>query len=94
MAPGLSCFPFILEFLGDDYLAKAAMADLGNKVFVLLILYVVAMRWYYALNKQTQRSNATKIKDLLITLVSEPVNLFIGAALILVFLGINSKTLP
>ncbi|MGB3774499.1 MAG: permease [Leeuwenhoekiella sp.] len=94
LAPGLSCFSFILEFLGEDYLAKAAMADLGNKVFVLLILYVVAMRFYYTLNKKTSRSNGTKIKELLLALVSEPVNLFIGVALILVFLGINMNTLP
>ncbi|WP_051907714.1 permease [Flavimarina sp. Hel_I_48] len=94
LAPGLSCFPFILEFLGENYLAKAAMADLGNKIFVLLILYVVAMRFYYALNKKNNRSNKTKIKELLIALVSEPVNLFIGAALLLVCFGINMKTLP
>ena len=37
LAPGLSCFPFILEFLGDNALAKAAMADLGNKFFVLFL---------------------------------------------------------
>ena len=48
LAPGLSCFPFVLEFLGEAYLAKAAMADLGNKVFVLIILYLVVMNWYYS----------------------------------------------
>jgi len=94
LAPGLSCFPFILEFLGDEYLAKAAMADLGNKIFVLLILYIVAMRWYYALNNKTNSSSTSKVKDLLLALVSEPVNLFIAGALILVFFGINMSTLP
>lgn len=47
LAPGLSCFAFILEFLGDGYLAKAAMADLGNKFFVLFLLYLVALKWHY-----------------------------------------------
>ena len=47
LAPGLSCFPFILEYLGESYLAKAAMADLGNKLFVLLILYLADNRIYY-----------------------------------------------
>ena len=57
LAPGLSCFPFVLEFLGETYLAKAAMADLGNKVFVLIVLYLVAMRWYYAHNQEKQFQN-------------------------------------
>ena len=38
LAPGLSAFPFILEYLGDTTLALAALADVGNKVFVLIIL--------------------------------------------------------
>ncbi|MEL6976459.1 MAG: permease, partial [Bacteroidota bacterium] len=39
LAPGLSCFPFVLEFLGESALANVAMADLGNKIFVLVGLY-------------------------------------------------------
>ena len=94
LAPGLSCFPFIAEFLGDDYLAKAAMADLGNKIFVLLILYMVAMRWFYALRQEKKQATGAKIKSLMMAMVSEPVNLFIAAALLLVFVGINLDTLP
>ena len=62
LAPGLSSFPFILEFLGDEYLAKAAMSDLGNKVFVLFFLYLVAMNWHYGLQSSEKRKGGTKLK--------------------------------
>ena len=94
LAPGLSCFPFVLEFLGEDYLAKAAMADLGNKVFVLIVLYMVAMHWFYARNQESQTGGKAKLLSLLKTLVTEPVNLFIGVALILLVLGFNMESLP
>lgn len=81
LAPGLSCFPFVLEFLGEDYLAKAAMADLGNKIFVLVILYLFAMNWYLKLRKIKGKTGSSKIKDLLKAMVSEPVNIFILMAL-------------
>ena len=48
LAPGLSSFPFILEYSGEASLAVAALADLGNKVFVLVIAYLIAMKWYFA----------------------------------------------
>ncbi|SFZ91574.1 hypothetical protein SAMN05428642_102144 [Flaviramulus basaltis] len=94
LAPGLSCFPFILEFLGDDYLAKAAMADLGNKFFVLFLLYLVAIRWHYANVLFKKASISNKLKSLLKALVTEPVNIFIFAALILVSFGITLENLP
>jgi len=46
-APGLSCFPFLMEYFSDETLASAALADVGNKVFVLILLYLLAMHWYY-----------------------------------------------
>ena len=94
LAPGLSCFPFVLEFLGEGYLAKAAMADLGNKVFVLIILYLVAMNWYYSKRAITDRSRAAKLKSLTMAMISEPVNIFIVIALILVFFGFKMESLP
>ncbi|MCL6220798.1 permease [Zunongwangia pacifica] len=94
LAPGLSCFPFVLEYLGDSYLAKAAMADLGNKVFVLMILYVVAMNWHYKVQKKKAQSGTAKLKSLGIAMISEPVNVFIAAALLLVGFGINMNSLP
>lgn len=94
LAPGLSCFPFVLEFLGEDYLAKAAMADLGNKIFVLIFLYLVAMNWYLSLYNRKQTKNLTKIGSMIKVMVSEPVNIFIGAALLLLALGLNMNSLP
>jgi len=94
LAPGLSCFPFILEYLGDSYLAKAAMADLGNKVFVLLILYLVAMRWHYKTQEIQNTSNKAKLKSLCIAMVSEPVNIFILVALVLLSFGLHMESLP
>lgn len=92
LAPGLSCFPFISEYLGEGSLAFAALADVGNKFFVLLILYLLAMRWYYQFNKKTAKQN--RIKQLVITMVSEPINLVILAALGLLIFGINLYSLP
>lgn len=94
LAPGLSSFPFILEFLGDDYLAMAAMSDLGNKVFVLFFLYLVAMNWHYSLQASDGKKNGTKLKPLVKAMVSEPVNVFIGVALLLLAFGFHMDSLP
>ena len=94
LAPGLSSFPFILEFLGDEYLAKAAMSDLGNKVFVLFFLYLVAMNWHYSLQSNEKRNGGAKLKPLIKAMVSEPVNGFIGAALVFLAFGVSMNSLP
>ncbi|MDC6365273.1 MULTISPECIES: permease [Flavobacteriaceae] len=94
LAPGLSCFPFVLEFLGEDYLAKAAMADLGNKFFVLVFLYLIAMNWHYSLWSTHVKKGKGKMKTMLKAMVSEPVNIFIGAALLLLAFGFSKDSLP
>ena len=94
LAPGLTCFPFVLEYLGEAYLAKAAMADLGNKIFVLIILYLVAMNWYQRNSKQKNQSKTKKLKSLVMAMISEPVNIFIITALILVAYGFSMESLP
>lgn len=94
LAPGLSSFPFILEFLGEEYLAKAAMSDLGNKVFVLFFLYLVAMNWHYGLQLDKKKNGGTKLKPLIKAMVSEPVNVFIAAALVLLTFGLHMDSLP
>nr|WP_262917831.1 permease [Muricauda sp. F6463D] len=94
LAPGLSSFPFILEFLGEEYLAKAAMSDLGNKIFVLFFLYLVAMNWHYNLQSNKTKNGGTKLKPLIKAMVSEPVNVFIGAALVLLAFGLSMDSLP
>ncbi|MGS2763370.1 permease [Sinomicrobium sp. M5D2P9] len=94
LAPGLSCFPFISEFLGDIFLAKAAMADLGNKIFVLVILYIIAMQWYYQNNPGEVKTRASRIRELLLVLVKEPVNMVIAFALLFIGIGISLDQFP
>lgn len=94
LAPGLSCFPFILEYSGEMPLALAALADIGNKVFVLIIAYMVAMKWYFENHKLAAGNGTSKIKDLLRALVSEPVNLVIMTAIAMLATGISFDSLP
>ncbi len=95
LAPGLSCFPFIMEYGSESALAFAALADVGNKVFVLVILYLLAMQWYFQRNESAGSvSRQARIKGLLLSLVKEPVNLAILAALLLLNLGWDMNSLP
>ena len=96
LAPGLSCFPFVAEYLGNEQLAQAALADVGNKVFVLILLYLLAMHWYYRRRSDTGAAHSSRgrIKDLLVSLAAEPVNLVIVSALVLLGLGLNMAALP
>jgi hypothetical protein len=94
LAPGLSCFPFIIEYSGQGPLAMAALADVGNKIFVLVISYTIAMKWHYEVNKQSTEGTGSKIKDMLITLVNEPVNMVIVVAIIMLAFGLNYKSFP
>ena len=95
LAPGLSCFPFILEFLGNDSLAKAAMADLGNKFFVLFLLYLIALKWHYKNAIDFGKTSIkSKLKSLCKALLYEPVNMFIFVALVLIFSGITFDKIP
>ena len=96
LAPGLSAFPFILEYLGDGPLALAALADVGNKVFVLIILYLLAMHWYYQQRSAaaTPINRREKLKDLGLSLLREPVNMVMLAALLMLSWGLTIDRLP
>jgi malate permease and related proteins len=94
LAPGLSCFPFLAEYLGKESLAQAAVADVGNKVFVLILLYLLAMRWHYARQARPTGSSRSRVRVLLLTLVREPINLVILGALLLLGLGVRFGDLP
>ncbi|HAP59538.1 MAG TPA: permease [Cytophagales bacterium] len=93
LAPGLSCFPFLAEFLGEDALALGALADVGNKFFVLIFCYLLALHWY-----QKSQANAVKesgkVKSLLLSMLREPINGVMIVALVLVFSGLNLASLP
>lgn len=95
LAPGLSCFPFIAIYLGEDSLALAALADVGNKIFVLIILYTLAMHWYRKSGLQGQKTaRKSKLKSLFISLLNEPINMVIIVAFFLLGFGLNLSSLP
>jgi predicted permease len=94
LAPGLSCFPFLMEYLGEDALAWGALADIGNKVYVLIFSYLLAMSWYYKHLGLGARSNGQKVKELVISMFKEPINLVIIVALILLSFGLRIENLP
>ncbi len=94
LAPGLSCFPFIAEYLGEGPLAYAALMDVGNKFFVLILLYLLAMRWYFQINGSTKNSKSDDLRKMVMKMLSEPINLIMIAALILLSLGVNLSELP
>lgn len=84
LAPGLSCFPFLKEYFGDEQLAMAAFADVGNKIFVLVVLYAVAMRWYTKTSPELTGGDHLKFSKFIKMMINEPVNLAILLALLLV----------
>ena len=93
-APGLSCFPFIAEYLGEETLAMAALADVGNKIFGLILLYLLAMHWYYQGAQHNEGPQQNKVLGLLLALVKEPINLVIVTALVMLSFGWNFQSLP
>lgn len=94
LAPGLSCFPFIMEYSGQGPLAMAALADVGNKVFVLIISYTIAMKWYFDVNRESAADRGSKIKDLLLSMLNEPINLVILLAIVMLSMGLTYNFFP
>jgi hypothetical protein len=94
LAPGLSCFPFIMEYSGQDALAMAALADVGNKVFVLIISYTIAMKWYFEVSKQTAPDGSGRIKNILRALINEPINIVIVVAILMLTFGLTYNFFP
>ncbi len=94
LAPGMSCFPFLLEYVGTEAVALGGIADLGNKVYVLVFCYLLAMHWFFKQANRSTQPGQERLKGLLVTLVKEPVNLAIVAALLLLSFGIHFGDLP
>ena len=93
-APGLSCFPIINEFLGSEALAKASLFDFGNKIFVLLFLFIFAFRLHHLTQKkqeiQSEKSYVTIVKSIFL----EPINILILVAVIILSTGNNISSIP
>jgi hypothetical protein len=94
LAPGLSSFPFINEFLGVKSLGLAAMGDVGNKFFALNFLYFVAMGMYMKNTKKAAEEEKGKFKSLLLSLIKEPINIIMLLAISLLSFGFNLDSLP
>ena len=91
LAPYLSCFPFLAEFSNDTIIGLAAIADTGNKIFILIFLYLLAMYWAYG--RQIFGKKETKSKKLIDTLL-QPINMSILIALTASLFGIRLETIP
>lgn len=91
LAPYLSCFPFIAEFSNDTIVGLAAIADTGNKIFILIFLYLLAMYWAYG--RQVFGKKELKSQKLIDTLL-QPINLSIIIALAASLIGIRLETIP
>lgn len=93
-APGLSCFPIINEFLGSEALAKASLFDFGNKIFVLLFLFIFAFRLHHLTQKkqeiQSEKSYVTIVKSIFL----EPINILILVAVVILSTGNNISSIP
>ncbi|MBD1259188.1 permease [Maribacter polysiphoniae] len=95
LAPGLSCFPFLAIYINDDSLALAALADVGNKIFVLIMLYMMAMNWYHLRSAMDSKpSTSNKLKSLGLALLKEPINMVLIVGLLLLTFGFNLDSLP
>lgn len=94
LAPGLSCFSFLEAFLGQEAVAKAALADVGNKVSVLFLSYLIAMHWFYRLNSGRAHAGYSRVKTLALGMLSEPINLVMVTALLLLGLDMHLDSLP
>lgn len=94
LAPGLSCFPFVSEYIGEEALALGALADVGNKIAVLIFSYMLAMHWFYRLNSHVKHSGYAKLKSLLLGMLNEPINVVMVVAIMLLSFGVYFEDLP
>lgn len=102
LAPGLTLYPFIEQFLGRDGLAWAALADVGNKLFVLVGLYILALVWYQRSQIDPDQAGqphqapkkSAQCVEILRFLVTEPVNVAIVAGLGLAYFHVTPESLP
>ena len=79
------------EFSNDATIGLAAIADTGNKLFILVFLYFLAMYWSYGMQvfgRQTKKSS--KLKSVLL----QPINLSIILALTASLLGVSLESIP
>ncbi len=89
LGTGLTTYPFVEEFLGKTGLAEVALADIGNKMFVLIGLYALAMYWFYQ-RASISKKHPTQWHKVIFGLLNEPMNLAILLGLFLVIFHLNT----
>lgn len=94
LAPGLTCFPFLLEYFGEATMANAAIADVGNKVFVLIILYLLALSLYQSTLDSQKITETSRIKSLVKSLFYEPVNVVIIVGIAMISMDLRYEQFP
>lgn len=89
LGTGLTTYPFVEEFLGKTGLAEVAVADIGNKMFVLIGLYALAMYWFYQ-RASASKKQPTQWHKAILDLLNEPMNLAIILGFFLVIFNLNT----
>ncbi|BAY13647.1 AEC family transporter [Calothrix sp. NIES-2098] len=89
LGTGLTTYPFVEEFLGKTSLAEVAVADIGNKMFVLIGLYALAMYWFYQRTAASIKK-PTQWHKVMLGLLNEPMNIAIILGLFLVMFNLKT----
>lgn len=93
LAPGITAYPFIEEFLGRKSIAFAALADVGNKVFILVGLCAVAMYWHQRVSSYSP-NYSSQLKTIGFVLMGEPANAAIILGFLLLTFNLTVDDLP
>jgi hypothetical protein len=94
LAPGLTVYPFVEQFLGSQGLAWAALADMGNKFFVLIGLYVLAIIWYQKTARRFDSQLKPQWQQIGMFLLNEPVNIAIVTGVVFTAFHLSPVSLP
>jgi predicted permease len=94
LAPGLTVYPFVEQFLGSQGLAWAALADMGNKFFVLIGLYILAIIWYQKTAQRFDSQLKPQWRQIGTFLLNEPVNVAIVAGVVFAAFHLSSASIP
>jgi hypothetical protein len=63
-------------------------------VFGLIISYTIAMKWYFEVSQQSELDRRSKIKSILQSLISEPINIVIVIAIVMLSVGLTYDFFP
>merc|ERR1740129_1980537 len=87
MAPALSSFAFIKEFVGSAAVGTAALIDLPNKFFVLIVFPLLLKAWAPAGGSSTEEKSSSASAGGLLKALTEPFNVAILGGLAMAATG-------